>query len=119
MKYVIQNRYEGEGWEFIQTKVDKDIALRLAETYAKDAISYGMVRVIDTELNEILITYPAGGKTEDQLTIQRLSDKIADLEFELSECINNELMLQALDEAGVDHWVGHSEAMKIYKELVK
>ena len=56
---------------------------------------------------------------EDQLTIQRLSDKIADLEAELEEYKDSAFMLQALDEAGVDHWVGHSEAMKIYKELVK
>ncbi len=48
---------------------------------------------------------------EDQLTIQRLSDRIADLEQELSEC---QPMLDALEAAGVDNWVGYSEAMKFY-----
>ena len=57
--------------------------------------------------------------SEDQLTIQRLSDKISDLENELSEYRDAELMLEALDEAGVNNWEGYSEAMKIYRELVK
>ncbi len=62
MRYLIQNRYQDEGWGDIETKADKDIAFRLAETYSKDAICYGMVRVIDTKLNEVLVTHPAGGK---------------------------------------------------------
>ena len=56
---------------------------------------------------------------QHELTIQRLSDKIADLEAELEEYKDSAFMFQALDEAGVDNWEGYYEAMKIYKELVK
>ena len=61
MRYVIQNRYQDEGWEVIHSISDKKQALKFAKKKSKDAICYGMVRVVDTKLNEILITHTAGG----------------------------------------------------------
>jgi len=54
--------------------------------------------------------------SEHHLTIQRLSDRIADLENELSEYKDTDLRLSALQEAGVDNWEGYEHAMEIYNE---
>ncbi len=74
---------------------------------------------VDYQCNFVIPLTKELNMNQQTITIQRLSDKIADLEAELEEYKDSAFMLQALDEAGVDHWVGHSEAMKIYKELVK
>ncbi len=62
MRYVIQNKYQDEGWEVIHSTSDKKQALKFAKKKSKDGICYGMLRVIDTEKNKVLVTYPAGGK---------------------------------------------------------
>jgi hypothetical protein len=53
--------------------------------------------------------------TDDQLTIQRLSDKINDLEIELAGAEKDVNMLAALEVAGVDNWEGYDEALIEYE----
>jgi hypothetical protein len=55
-------------------------------------------------------------ETDDQLTIQRLSDKIHDLEIKVTELEDREAMLDALEAAGVDNWEGYDEALREYEK---
>ena len=60
--------------------------------------------------------------TDDQLTIQRLSDKVHDLEIKVKE-LETEIeeqehavkMFNALEIAGVDNWQGYDEALIEYE----
>ena len=57
-RYKLQNSYQDSNWEDIGISYHTKI---VATEYAKDLIKdvYGMLRVIDTETNEIIITIPA------------------------------------------------------------
>ncbi len=61
MRFEIQTKYQDGCWETVKTTLDKKRALGLAKKYSKDAICYGMVRVVDTVEGKILVTHPAGG----------------------------------------------------------
>lgn len=58
MRYRLQNRFQDSGWEDLGVEfINCGDAICKASELADNA----MVRVIDTETNEIVITYAAGG----------------------------------------------------------
>lgn len=62
MRYVLQNRYQDEGWHD-STEYDNRIeAIAAANEDSYDSICCGMVRVIDTHTRKVIIEYPAGSK---------------------------------------------------------
>ena len=60
--YKLQNRYQDSGWEDLHIKFtnEKD-AIQEASVLCKDAICYGMVRVVDMVNKRVVIEFPAGG----------------------------------------------------------
>jgi len=59
--FSLQNRYQDGGWEMLEKNiVDLDNALIRAKRCSKDAICYGMVRVMDAN-GTVVRTYSAGG----------------------------------------------------------
>ena len=59
--YRLENRYQDSGWELLSDKFySVDMAIQTAKKYAKDAICYGMVRVINIQKQEVIVTFPAG-----------------------------------------------------------
>ncbi len=61
--FQLQNRYQDSGWETLDreqfSRLDK--AKKRAHKLSKNAISYGMVRVINLANNSVEVEYPAGG----------------------------------------------------------
>ena len=61
--FQLENRYQDSGWETLGRKYcysSVDEAIPVAYRCGEDAISFGMIRIIDTEKKEVVITYPAG-----------------------------------------------------------
>ena len=61
--FQLEHRYQDSGWESLGDKYrfsSIDEAVFTAAECAKDAISFGMVRVIDEQAQEIVVTFPAG-----------------------------------------------------------
>jgi len=63
--FVLENRYQDSGWEslderFHNLQMAKDCAYKLS----KDAIAYGMIRIVDFNTGEVMVTYPAGSGGE-------------------------------------------------------
>ncbi len=54
--------------------------------------------------------------TEDQLTIQRLSDRVHDLEIKVKEQEWYMSVLDALETEGVSNWSGYNKAMENVNE---
>jgi hypothetical protein len=68
LRYKLQNSYQDSGWENLNDEeyYTESVTIIRAQQLAKNAIAYGMVRVIDTKKNEIVVTVPAGGNYENQ-----------------------------------------------------
>lgn len=60
MKYLLQTRYQDESWTNYYVTDDLGKAKKDAKKMSKDAICYGMVRIIDTLTNHLIIEYWAG-----------------------------------------------------------
>ncbi len=62
-RYQLENRYQDSGWETLNDEQYhvETVATKRARMLAKDVIAYGMVRVVDTQKNVVIITIPAGG----------------------------------------------------------
>lgn len=59
--FKLQNRYQDEGWENTGFRFTEEWqALRKALECSCDSICYGMVRVINEDTGEIVVTYGAG-----------------------------------------------------------
>ncbi len=63
--YKLQNRYKDESWQDLEGEEFSCIpdACRKAKTLSNNSICYGMVRVVRSGTNEVIVTYPAGGDT--------------------------------------------------------
>ena len=62
MRYKLQNRYQDSGWEELGEQFSNlNDANRRAHDLSKDAICYGMVRVVDVTNGIVEAEYPAGG----------------------------------------------------------
>lgn len=60
-RYLIQCRYQDEGWEDSDISFDSmEEAIDKAWEFAAEPIIYGIVRVIDTVSHIIEVTYSAG-----------------------------------------------------------
>ena len=60
-RYQLQNRYQDSGWELLNEEFDSvGDAVITASRYSMKPIVYGMVRVVDVKLREIVVTFPAG-----------------------------------------------------------
>jgi len=60
--FQLQNRYQDSGWENLDEEYDSaKKAKKRALKLSKDAICYGMVRVVDVEKKQVIVTFPAGG----------------------------------------------------------
>ena len=61
-KYQLQNCYQDSSWENLDDEAFSDplLAEARAKELAKDAICYGMVRVVDLNKAKIIATFPAG-----------------------------------------------------------
>ena len=64
MKFRIQNRYQDGGWEDCSDWLDQAEAFRRANEYARDAISCGMVRILD-QFGRVIRTWAAGSGDDD------------------------------------------------------
>lgn len=59
--FKLQNRYQDEGWEELGIRFEEEWrALRRALECSSDAISYGMIRIINEDTGEIVATFGAG-----------------------------------------------------------
>lgn len=72
-KYYLQNRYQDSGWENLYQDAntleefdDEHDACWYASKLSLNSICYGMVRVIDSEKNKVVITFPAGVYCEEE-----------------------------------------------------
>ncbi len=61
--FQLQNRYQDSGWDNLPGEEfhHSEPAVSRAGELSKDAIWYGMVRVIDTVKKEVVKTFAAGG----------------------------------------------------------
>ena len=59
----MENRYQDSGWEPLDGEdfLNANAAARRAAGLSKDAICYGMVRVVDMAVKKVVVTYAAGG----------------------------------------------------------
>lgn len=60
-RYRLQNRYQDSGWETLDNEaydLCRDAVYR-ASQLSKDAVAYGMVRVIDSLTGEVIVEYAA------------------------------------------------------------
>ena len=63
MRYKLQNRYQDSGWEDLGMEFDiPKRAVKKALKCSKDAIAYGMVRVVDVKEKRVVVTFAAGGR---------------------------------------------------------
>ena len=59
--YKIQNKYQDGGWEDLGFRyLVKSQSLEKALECSCDAICYGMVRIINEDTDEVVVTYAAG-----------------------------------------------------------
>jgi len=60
-RYILQNRYQDSGWENLNEEFDHvREAVQRASEASKNSICYGMVRVVDMDNEQVVITFPAG-----------------------------------------------------------
>jgi hypothetical protein len=63
MSYQLQNRYQDSGWETLDREKFDSLrkARKRARKLSKNAIAYGMVRVVNLVSKVVEVEYPAGG----------------------------------------------------------
>lgn len=62
--FQLENRHQDSGWNTLGDKyrfASIDQAIFTAADCASDAMIFGMVRVIDEQAQEVIVTFPAGG----------------------------------------------------------
>jgi len=69
MNYQLQNRYQDSGWETLEHEKFEYLtdANGRAKELSKNAVAYGMVRVVNRSTGNVEVEYPAGGDWKEDL----------------------------------------------------